>query len=178
MSQANGFFCPSCGNKNSAGARFCGVCGKQLPEIVLPASGTNPVRPAGRPAQTAYASKAASSGTPWKWILAGAFVVIVVIAILILSNGKSSPSASLVGRWDFQSSTGRWDYHWMEFFEDGTYTDSWGNSRTWTILSDGRLKLIARIGGFVDLFNINIKGNTLEIADVRGNGATGTRTNK
>jgi len=64
----------------------------------------------------------------------------------------------------------------MEFFEDGTCTDDWGNQRTWTMLSDGRLKITAGFGAGVYLFDVEISGDTLQITDEYGNSARGVRS--
>jgi len=80
-----------------------------------------------------------------------------------------------VGRWQFQPVNGSWDYDWMEFFEDGGYTDSWGNTRTWSMVSSNRLKLVRGFGAGTFLYDVKITGNRLEITDEYGNSAVGTR---
>lgn len=101
----------------------------------------------------------------------------VFVAVALLASACGSKD-TIVARWQFDRTQGGWGYEWMEFFEDGTYTDNWGNSRTWTLLSDGRLKLTARLDGYVFLFEVNIRGDTMEIVAEDGDSATGTRVQK
>lgn len=98
--------------------------------------------------------------------------LLLVVAIML---GACGGKPNIVGRWQFTVTQGSWDYDWMEFFEDGTCTDDWGNQRTWTMLSDGRLKITAGFGAGDYLFDVKISGDKLEIADEYGNRATGTR---
>ena len=44
------------------------------------------------------------------------------------------------------------------------------------MLSDGRLKLTANIGGGIELFDVDINGDTMMITDEYGNQAIGTRS--
>jgi hypothetical protein len=101
--------------------------------------------------------------------------LLAVLFLMTLVLAACSSKSSIVGQWQFETTNGRWDYAWMEFFEDGTYADSNGNSRTYTLLSDGRLKLTSNLDGFTQLFDIKINGDSMTIADENGNAATGTR---
>lgn len=98
-----------------------------------------------------------------------------LLLILAVVLGACGGKPSIVGRWQLTATQGSWDYDWMEFFEDGTYTDDWGNQRTWTMLSDGRLKITAGFGAGVYLFDVKINGDTMQITDEYGNSAKGTR---
>jgi len=98
--------------------------------------------------------------------------LLLLIAVVL---GACGGKPNIVGRWQFTATQGSWDYTWMEFFEDGTCTDSWGNDRTWTMLSDGRLKITAGFGAGEYLFDVKISGDTLQITDEYGNSAKGTR---
>lgn len=106
------------------------------------------------------------------------FRLLCAFWLIVISTTACDSKDNIVGRWDFETKTGRWDYRWMEFFDDGTYTDSWGNSRSWTLLSDGRLKLTASFDGHVLLFDIKISGDTMEITEEDGSSAVGTRAQK
>lgn len=98
---------------------------------------------------------------------------LVFLAVALL--GGCGAKNSIVGRWQFQSVKGSWDYQWMEFFADGSCTDSWGNSRTWNMVSSNRLKLVAGFGAGTYLYDVKITGDKLEITDEYGNRAIGTR---
>lgn len=98
-----------------------------------------------------------------------------LLLIVAVTLGACGGKPSIVGRWQFTATQGSWDYDWMEFFEDGTCTDDWGNQRTWTMLSDGRLKITAGFGAGVYLFDVKISGDEMEITDEEGNRAVGTR---
>jgi hypothetical protein len=94
--------------------------------------------------------------------------------VLVLVGGCGAKS-SVVGRWQFQRVNGSWDYDWIEFFKDGGCTDSWGNSRTWTMTSPNRLKLVAGFGAGTYLYEVKITGDKMVITDEYGNSAMGTR---
>lgn len=97
------------------------------------------------------------------------FVLLVPVLL-----GACGAKSTIVGRWQFQTVKGSWDYDWMEFFEDGSYTDDWGNSRTWAMVSNNRLKLDAGMAG-TNLYDVKIAGNRMEITDKYGNSAIGMR---
>ena len=103
------------------------------------------------------------------------YVSLILAFILVSACKTDTTSTNIVGRWEFESYEGKWDYRWMEFFEDGTYTDNWGNSRTWIFLSDGRLKLTSNLDGYTFLYDVNLDGSTLELSDEYGNKAKATR---
>jgi len=98
--------------------------------------------------------------------------LLLIVAIML---GACGGRPNIIGRWQFTATQGSWDYDWMEFFEDGTCTDDWGNQRTWTMLSDGRLKITAGFGAGEYLFDVKISGDEMEITDEEGNRAVGTR---
>ena len=100
------------------------------------------------------------------------FCLLLVVTLLL---GACGSKASIVGRWQLTATQGSWDYSWMEFFEDGRCTDSWGNDRTWSLLSDGQLKITAGFGAGVYLFDVKITENNIEITDEDGNRAVGIR---
>ena len=88
----------------------------------------------------------------------------------------SSNQYDIVGRWYFEPISSGWQPGWMEFYEDGSYYDNGNNSRTYVLLSDGRLKLTANIGGGVELFDVDITGDRMMITDEYGDQAIGTRS--
>ena len=102
-----------------------------------------------------------------------ALLVCFVLLVPVLL-GACGARSTIVGRWQFQTVKGSWDYDWMEFFEDGGYTDNWGNSRTWAMVSNNRLKLDAGLAGTY-LYDVNSAGDRMEITDEYGNSAIGTR---
>lgn len=101
--------------------------------------------------------------------------LVCLLLLLAVVLGACGGKPSIVGRWLLTATQGTWDYDWMEFFEDGTCTDDWGNQRTWTMLSDGRLKITAGFGAGEYLFDVKISGDKIEITDELGNRAAGTR---
>jgi hypothetical protein len=93
--------------------------------------------------------------TKWKFILA--FTVFILLLV-----GCSSRS-SIVGRWDF--SANNWGYEWIEFFDDGSYADSWGNPRTYSIPEEGTIQIRSSLDGFTFVWTYEVNGDVIEIID-------------
>ncbi len=97
--------------------------------------------------------------------------LLFISSILILSACGSGDS--IVGRWNFEEAN--WDYDWVEFFEDGSYADSWGNPRSYTLPSDGRVQIRSALDGYTFVWDYKIDGDRIEITDDDGEVVVGSR---
>ena len=99
------------------------------------------------------------------------FGLMFVWAILMLTACGSGDS--IVGRWNFEEAN--WDYEWIEFFEDGSYADNWGNPRVYTLPSDNNVQIRSLLDGFTLIWDYQIDGDSIEITDTDGEVVVGTR---